>query len=94
MAILPGNRAIVAGTGAPAKSRGEAAAVEPWPLPLISRTRSRQWSMDVSRGKMKGDDSGKSKRGQARGSGGTTQKSQDPGKQDNNKAQNTKSNKQ
>ena len=48
----------------------------------------------MSRGKMKGDDSAQSKRGQARGSGGTTQKSQDPGKQDNNKAQNTKSNKQ
>ena len=48
----------------------------------------------MSRGKMKGDDSAQSKRGQARGSGGTTRKSQDPGKQDNNKAQNTKSNKQ
>ncbi|HEX8167387.1 MAG TPA: hypothetical protein VF601_16585 [Beijerinckiaceae bacterium] len=47
----------------------------------------------MSRGKMKGDDSGRSKRGEARGSGGTTQKSQDPGKQDNNKAANTKTNK-
>ncbi len=48
----------------------------------------------MSRGKMKGDNSAESKRGQARGSGGTTKKSQNPGKQDNNKAQNTKSNKQ
>jgi hypothetical protein len=47
----------------------------------------------MSRGKMKGDNSAESKRGQARGSGGTM-KNQNPGKQDNNKAQNTKSNRQ
>ena len=47
----------------------------------------------MSRGKTKGDDSANSKRGQARGSGGTTKQSQNAGKQDNNKAANTKSNK-
>jgi hypothetical protein len=49
----------------------------------------------MSRGKMKGDNSADSKReaSKARGSGGTM-KNQNPGKQDNNKAQNTKSNKQ
>jgi hypothetical protein len=47
----------------------------------------------MSRGKMKGDNSADSKRGQERGSGGTM-KNQNAGKQDNNKAQNTKSNKQ
>jgi hypothetical protein len=48
----------------------------------------------MSRGKMKGDDSAQSKRGEARGSGGTTKKSQNAGKQHNNKADNTKSNRQ
>ena len=48
---------------------------------------------DVGKGKMSGDNSADSKRGTARGSGGTM-KNQNPGKQDNNKAQNTKSNKQ
>ena len=48
----------------------------------------------MSRGKMKGDDSAQSKRGEARGSGGTTKKSQNAGKQHNEKAQNTKSNRQ
>ncbi|HKG84501.1 MAG TPA: hypothetical protein VKB16_15295 [Beijerinckiaceae bacterium] len=48
----------------------------------------------MSRGKMKGDDSADSKRGEARGSGGTTKKSQNPGKQSNNKANNTKTNRQ
>lgn len=47
---------------------------------------------------MKGDNSAESKAShpqhQTRGSGGTTKKSQNPGKQDNNKADNTKSNKQ
>ena len=47
----------------------------------------------MSRGKMKGDNSAESKGGQARGSGGTV-KNQNPGKQDNNKAQNTKGNRQ
>ena len=48
----------------------------------------------MSRGKMKGDNSADSKKGEARGSGGTTKKSQNAGKQDNNKATNTKSNSQ
>ena len=50
----------------------------------------------MSRGKMKGDNSADSKRatGKARGSGGTTKKSQNAGKQHNNKADNTKTNKQ
>jgi hypothetical protein len=61
-------------------------------LPLTTSTISYQ-EESMSRGKMKGDNSADSKRGQARGSGGTM-KNQNPGKQDNNKAQNTKSNKQ
>ncbi len=48
----------------------------------------------MGKGKMSGDNSADSKRGKARGSGGTTKKSQNPGKQDNNKARNTKSNRQ
>ena len=48
----------------------------------------------MGKGKMSGDDSSDSKRGEARGSGGTTKKSQDPGKQSNNKANNTKTNRQ
>jgi hypothetical protein len=48
----------------------------------------------VGKGKMKGDDSAQSKRGEARGSGGSTKKSQNPGKQDNNKAANAKTNRQ
>ncbi len=51
----------------------------------------------MGKGKMHGDNSANSKGyldKKARGSGGTTKKSQNPGKQDNNKAQNTKSNKQ
>ena len=48
----------------------------------------------MSRGKMKGDNSADSKKPNARGSGGTTKKNQDPGHQDNNKAANTKANKQ
>ena len=49
----------------------------------------------MGKGKMSGDNSADSKRAtvKARGSGGTM-KNQIPGKQDNNKAQNTKSNKQ
>ena len=49
----------------------------------------------MGKGKMSGDNSAESKRGarKARGSGGTM-KNQNPGKQDNNEAQNTKSNKQ
>jgi hypothetical protein len=48
----------------------------------------------MGKGKMSGDNAADSKRGNARGSGGTTKKSQDPGKQHNNKADNTKSNRQ
>ena len=50
----------------------------------------------MGKGKMSGDNSADSKRatGKARGSGGSTKKSQNPGKQDNNKAENTKSNRQ
>ena len=48
----------------------------------------------MGKGKMSGDNSSDSKRGEARGSGGTTKKSQDAGKQHNTKANNTKSNKQ
>ena len=48
----------------------------------------------MSRGKMKGDNSAESKRGEARGSGGTTKKSQNAGKQHNNKADNTRTNRQ
>jgi hypothetical protein len=51
----------------------------------------------MGKGKMNGDNSAESKKhldDHSRGSGGTTKKSLDPGKQDNNKAQNTKSNKQ
>jgi hypothetical protein len=49
----------------------------------------------MGKGKMSGDNSADSKRttGKTRGSGGTM-KNQNPGKQDNNKAQNTKSNRQ
>jgi len=48
----------------------------------------------MGKGKMNGDNSAASKKGTARGSGGTTKKSQNAGKQDNNKANNTKSNSQ
>ena len=51
----------------------------------------------MPRSKMKGDNSGDSKGHldkKARGSGGTTKKSQNAGKQSNQKAANTKSNAQ
>ena len=50
----------------------------------------------MGKGKMSGDNSADSKRvtGKARGSGGTTKKSQNAGKQHNNKADNTKTNRQ
>ncbi len=51
----------------------------------------------MGKGKMNGDNSADSKQHfdhKARGSGGTTKKNQEPGSQDNNKAQNTKSNQQ
>jgi len=51
----------------------------------------------MGKGKMNGDNSAESKKHPGhltRGSGGTTKKHLDPGKQDNNKAQNTKSNRQ
>jgi hypothetical protein len=50
----------------------------------------------MGKGKMSGDDSAKSKGPdhQRRGSGGTAKKSQNPGKQHNAKAENTKTNRQ
>ena len=51
----------------------------------------------MGKGKMSGDNSAESKKhldDKARGSGGTMKNRVDPGKQDNNKAQNTKSNQQ
>jgi hypothetical protein len=52
----------------------------------------------MGKGKMNGDNSADSKDQhldrKARGSGGTMKNRNDPGKQDNNKAQNTKSNSQ
>ena len=51
----------------------------------------------MGKGKMNGDNSGESKKhpgDHIRGSGGTTKKRLNPGKQDNNKAGNTKSNQQ
>jgi hypothetical protein len=51
----------------------------------------------MGKGKMSGDNSAESKGHldrKARGSGGTTKKRLDPGRQDNNKANNTKSNRQ
>ena len=49
----------------------------------------------MGKGKMNGDNSAESKKpvSEARGSGGTM-KNQNAGKQDNNKAENTKSNRQ
>jgi hypothetical protein len=68
-------------------------APEPPSRPAVDESTVSTQEAPMSRGKMKGDNSAESKRGQARGSGGTM-KNQNPGKQDNNKAQNTKSNKQ
>jgi hypothetical protein len=48
----------------------------------------------MGKGKMSGDNSADSKRPNACGSGGTTKKSLDPGKNSNTKAANTKSNRQ
>jgi hypothetical protein len=51
----------------------------------------------MGKGKMNGDNSGESKKhpgDHIRGSGGTMKNRNDSTKQDNNKAQNTKSNKQ
>lgn len=51
----------------------------------------------MGKGKMSGDDSAESKKHPGdvtRGSGGTTKKRLDPGKESNNKAANTKSNRQ
>lgn len=51
----------------------------------------------MGKGKMSGDDSAKSRKhpdDHLRGSGGTTKKRLDPGKQSNNKAQNTSTNRQ
>jgi len=84
-------QAIVAGAAAIAKARQPQNLKAP---ALISSNPSRRRSTRMSKGKMKGDDSAQSKRGEARGSGGTTKKSQNAGKQHNEKAQNTKSNRQ
>jgi hypothetical protein len=62
------------------------------PPVLVQRFTARSETM--GKGKMSGDDSAASKRGEARGSGGTTKKRLDPGKQSNSKADNTKSNRQ
>ena len=51
----------------------------------------------MGKGKMNGDNSAESKKHpghEIRGSGGTVKNRNDPGKQDNNKAQNTKNNQQ
>ncbi len=50
----------------------------------------------MGKGKMNGDNSAESKDPNrfTRGSGGTMKNRNDPGKQDNNKAQNTKDNRQ
>jgi hypothetical protein len=52
----------------------------------------------MGKGKMNGDNSAESKADhvghKTRGSGGTVKNRNDPGRQDNNKAQNTKSNSQ
>ena len=48
----------------------------------------------MGKGKMSGDNAADSKRGEARGSGGTTKKSQNAGKQHNTKANNTKTHRQ
>ena len=51
----------------------------------------------MGKGKMSGDNSAESKQGHGhdtRGSGGTMKNRNDPGKQSNNKAQNTKDNRQ
>jgi hypothetical protein len=50
----------------------------------------------MGKGKMNGDNSAESKDPNrfTRGSGGTEKNRNDPGRQDNNKAQNTKSNRQ
>jgi hypothetical protein len=82
---------IVAGAAATASARQPRNRKAP---ALISPNLSQGRSAEMSRGKMKGDDSGQSKRGEARGSGGTTKKSQNAGKQHNEKANNTKSNRQ
>ena len=51
----------------------------------------------MGKGKMSGDHASESKGHldrKSRGSGGTTKKNQEPGRQDNNKAANTKSHRQ
>jgi hypothetical protein len=48
----------------------------------------------MGKGKMSGDNAADSKRGEARGSGGTTKKSQNAGKQHNTTANHPKTNRQ
>jgi hypothetical protein len=61
-------------------------------LPVLDRRSKKETAM--GKGKMSGDNAADSKRGAARGSGGTTKKSQNAGKQHNTKADNTKTNRQ
>jgi len=70
--LLPPMPSIVAGPVATASARQPGNRKAP---ALISPNLSPRRSTEMSRGKMKGDDSGNSKRGEARGSGGTTKKS-------------------
>jgi hypothetical protein len=71
---------------------GKPDATEPWQRPPVYEEPNPTEGSDEQR-QDEGRQFADSKRGQARGSGGTM-KNQNPGKQDNNKAQNTKSNKQ
>jgi hypothetical protein len=68
-----------------------------WPSPCPFPFDTQQGDTAMGKGKMSGDNSADSKfhlDQKARGSGGTMKNRNDPGKQDNNKAQNTKSNRQ
>lgn len=64
-------------------------------LYALTRTANQRSATTMGKGKMNGDNSADSKKpaSKARGSGGTM-KNQNSGKQDNNKAANTKSNRQ
>jgi hypothetical protein len=86
---------IVAGLGKTGKRFREPEPASSTPVLLPAAQSAIKGDGSMGKGKMSGDNSADSKRttGKARGSGGTM-KNQNPGKQDNNKAQNTKSNKQ
>jgi hypothetical protein len=88
----------------PSAKEGAPRLREPTPAPCgFSRTKAagpaqggeRALETAMGKGKMSGDNSADSKKpaSKARGSGGTM-KNQNAGKQDNNKAENTKSNRQ